>query len=177
MSKNFEDLIRDADVSQFVKETGIVEEPKVIIHQPVAITPEQPDPNAPVRDLKTKFGGLKSPMIGAERDARRELIMARGDYVELLTQDQHEKDITKVESQQESDMWQGIVSKFGDAINFEGSPFLIAGKTDQQILDSVAKAEEYVELFKPVDNSKETEPSTVEEEVKKEVEIEIGVVK
>lgn len=148
MSKTFEDLVRDANVATFIKDTQIIEDkPKIIICEPVSVPTNYsvPPQDAPSREIRTKFGS-KVAMTGEQLDERKDIIEKRGEFRQLMTEAEHEKDVLHTEAKQESDMWTNVSLEFGDLLNFKGSPFLVAGKTDEQLKDSVEKAEEYLEL-------------------------------
>jgi hypothetical protein len=117
MTKIFEDLLHEADVSEFVKNTKIEEEefkptvlkPVVLPAQDIQIT----DPNVPSRPAKTFFG-LKDAMTGQELLERRAKLEGRGEFEAITTPEEHGKDVAQRMEGDENTMWNIIDAAWGE---------------------------------------------------------------
>lgn len=168
MTKTFEQLKQDADIEEFVSEVGIEEskqeekdhdEVKVVVNRPIKIE---------VRKFDLLGKGMRETAREMSFEEAEAVFLARGNFEEVMTQDEHHQQASEDWAKEEEMMWGDITSQFGDPLSFLGSPFekVKTATKLSEIIECLELAQEYLESVL------EEDEEVIQEEHTEQVEIE-----
>lgn len=168
MTKTFEQLKQDADIEEFVSEVGIEEskkeekdhdETKVVVNMPI---------NIEVRKFDLLSKGMRETAREMSFDEAEAAFLSRGNFEEVMTQDEHRQQVVQDWAKEKEMMWGEITSQFGDPLSFLGSPFekVKTATKLSEIIECLELAQEYLESVL------EEDEEVIQEEHTEQVEIE-----